>query len=108
MDTHTDVLVANDPAAYRDMLASELPFLRPHLTVLQVDPADLEAAVVRLRPRLVVCSELTELVRQHASAWIMLYPNGANQAIVDVAGQQRRLLNPGLTDVLIAVDVATA
>ena len=102
------VLVANEPAGYRDTLASELPHLRPSLTVFLVDPADLDATVARMRPRLVICSELTASIRQHASASIVLYPEGRNQAILEVNGQRQVLWNPRLVELLAVVDVATA
>ena len=106
MPVNRHILVANEPAAYRDMLGSEVPRLRPHLAVLLVDPADLDAAVVNIRPLLVICSELTEIVRQHAIASIVLYPEGRNEAILDIAGEQRLLPNPELTDLLAAIDAA--
>jgi hypothetical protein len=91
---------------YRGVLASELSLLRPTLPVALVEPADLDSAVARIHPRLVICSEVTEIVRQHAVASIVLYPNGTNRAILDVDGQQQVLPNPDLTDLLIAVDAA--
>ena len=106
MPVKPHILVANEPAAYRDMLGSEVPRLRPHLTVLLVDPTDLDAAVVDIRPRLVICSELTEITRQHAAASIVLYPEGRNHAILDIAGEQRMLPDPELTDLLAAIDAA--
>ena len=106
MKPRPDILVANEPAMYRGVLASELSLLRPTLPVALVEPADLDSAVARIHPRLVICSEVTEIVRQHAVASIVLYPNGTNRAILDVDGQQQVLPNPDLTDLLIAVDAA--
>ena len=108
MEAHAHVLVANDPPTYREMLGSELPLLRPRLTVLLVDPADLDEAMARMRPRLVICSELTDSVRQYANAAIVLYPDGRNQAILDIAGAQQVLPNPAVSDLLAAIDAATA
>jgi hypothetical protein len=107
MAAHAHVLVANEPTSYRDLLATELPRLRPRLTVLLVDPADLDEALAQLRPRLVICSELTESVRQHVPASIVLYPDGRNQAIVEIGGAHQVLPNPGLRDLLAAIDAAT-
>ena len=106
MPTPPHILVANEPAAYRDMLASELPRLRPHLTVLQVEPADLDSVVTRIHPRLVICSRLTHAIRQHATALIVLYPHGTNRAILDIDGEQQVLPNPELTELLAAIDNA--
>jgi hypothetical protein len=91
---------------YRGVLASELSLLRPSLPFVLVEPADLNAAVARIQPQLVICSQLTKMVRQHATASIVLYPNGTNRAILDVDGQQQVLLNPDLSELLVAVDAA--
>jgi hypothetical protein len=106
VEPRTDILVANEPAMYRGVLASELTLLRPGLPVAMVEPADLDMAVARIHPRLVICSQLTKIVRQHATASIVLYPNGANRAILDVDGQQQVLPNPDISDLLVAVDAA--
>jgi len=91
---------------YRGVLASELSLLRPTLPVALVEPDDLDTVVARIRPRLVICSQLTEVVREHAGASIVIYPNGGNWAILDVDGKQQVLPNPELTDLLGAVDAA--
>ena len=106
MEPHPNILVANEPAMYRGVLASELSLLRPSLPIATVEPADLDTAVAHIHPRLVICSQLTKIVRQHATASILLYPNGTNRAILDVDGQQQVLPNPDLTDLLDAVDTA--
>jgi hypothetical protein len=106
VEPRPDILVANEPALYRYVLASELTLLRPSFPVAQVDAADLDSTVSRIRPRLVICSQLTEIVRQNVTTSIVLYPDGTNQAILDVDGQQRVLPNPELTDLLVAVDTA--
>ena len=106
MTAHPQILVANEPLVYRDVLSSQLPRLRPGLTVLVVEPAELDEAVARLRPRLVICSELTEAVHQFATAALVLDPLGTNRAVLTIDGQHRVLLNPRLADLLAAVDTA--
>ena len=106
MSAHPQVLVANEPLLYRDLLDSVLPRLRPNLTVLLVDPADLDDAVARLRPQLVLCSELTDAVRQFATTAIVLDPSDTRREILTVEGQQQVLLNPQLAELLAAVDAA--
>jgi hypothetical protein len=106
VEPRPDILIANEPAMYRGVLASELSLLRPSLPFVLVEPADLNAAVARIQPQLVICSQLTKMVRQHATASIVLYPNGTNRAILDVDGQQQVLLNPDLSELLVAVDAA--
>src|SRR5215213_5018581 len=106
MNAQLQILVANEPALYRDVLSSQLPGLRPGLTVLRVDPVELDEAVARLRPRLVICSELTEAVRQFATAALVLDPLGTNRAVLTIDGQHQVLRNPRLADLLAAVDTA--
>jgi hypothetical protein len=106
VEPRPDILVAIEPAMYRGVLATELSLLRPSLRVALVEPADLDTAVARFHPRLVICSQLTKIVRQHAAASIVLYPNGTNRAILDVDGQQQVLPTPDLTNLMIAVDAA--
>jgi hypothetical protein len=106
MSAHPQILVANEPTLYRDVLGSGLSRLRPGLTVLLVDPADLDAAVARLHPRLVICSELTDAVRQFASTALVLDSDGTKCTILTADGQHQVLLHPRLSDLLAAVDAA--
>jgi hypothetical protein len=106
MTAHPQILVANEPLVYRDVLGSQLPRLRPGLTVLRVDPADLDEALAQLRPRLVICNQVTESIRQFATAALVLAPQSPDRAVLTVAGQDQVLLNPRLADLLAAVDTA--
>jgi hypothetical protein len=106
MSVQPQILVAIEPAVYRDLLASELPRLRPGLTVLRVDPADLDEALAQLRPRLVICNQVTDRIRQFATAALLLAPQSPDRAVLTVDGQHQVLLNPRLADLLAAVDTA--
>ena len=106
MTAPPQILVANEPLVYRDVLSSQLPRLRPGLTVLRVDPVELDEAVARLRPRLVICNEVTDSIRQFATASLVLDPLGTNRAVLTVDGQHQVLRNLRLTDLLVAVDTA--
>jgi len=77
------ILVANEPRMYRDVLATALQALRPHVAVMTSDPADLDRNVARFEPHLVLCTHLTEAVQTDCLAWIVFYPNGTR--IVEVA-----------------------
>ena len=107
MESQLHILVANEPSTYRQVLATELPLLRPRFRVLAVDPADLDTAVAQLRPLLVICSRLTEAIRGQAIAAIVLYPDGNDCAFIDTGGQPLRLSSPRLTDLLAAIDAIT-
>lgn len=56
------VLVANEPCAYREAITGALQELRPHIEFNAVEPDGLDGEVARLRPHLVVCSQITAAV----------------------------------------------
>jgi hypothetical protein len=97
------ILVANEPCAYREAITDVLRELRPHIEVNAVEPEGLDGEVARLRPHLVVCSQITVAV-QALLAWVMLYPNGENHAVISTAGEQVRVENVRFGDLLSAID----
>jgi hypothetical protein len=97
------VLVANEPCAYREAITDVLRELRPHIEVNAVEPEGLDGEVARLRPHLVVCSRITAAVST-LLAWVMLYPDGENRAVISTAGEQVMLDNVGFDDLLSAID----
>ncbi|HET8632332.1 MAG TPA: hypothetical protein VFL91_33320 [Thermomicrobiales bacterium] len=97
------VLVANEPALYREVLVAAFAQLRPHAEVVAVEPAALDTAVRDRAPHLVICSRLSALVEASAPAWVVLYPGGEDRAVVRVGGRRtetRGLEFPGLLAVL--------
>ena len=79
------VLVANEPRAYRETLVAAVQRLRPHLEVIMVEPAALDAAVRELAPSVVVCSQFTPQVEVAVLAWVVLYPEGHHAAVLGIA-----------------------
>src|SRR3954452_1899963 len=79
---HIRIMVANEPRAYREAIGSALWELRPQTQVTIATPEELDGEVLRLHPHVVVCSELTDAVREHAMTWIVLYPNGKPLVVV--------------------------
>jgi hypothetical protein len=104
MTTGLRILVGNDPLSYRDAHAETFRHLRPQAEVVRVEPGELDAAVARLAPHLVVCSALSEVVQTRPLAWILLYPDGANLAIVSIAGVQRTIPKVTFDHLLDAID----
>ena len=100
----TCIVVANEPRAYREALAAALHELRPHLEVICIAPADLDAKVSHSSPRLVLCSRLTEAVETCCDAWILLYPNRENRAVISVAGRRTVVTNVEFSHVLSVID----
>lgn len=84
----TSVLLANEPRAYRDTLAVALRMLRPQTTIIVVDPETLDACVLQHAPHVVVCSHLTSVVEMQVPTWVVLYPNGASDAVLHVRGER--------------------
>ena len=108
MEVCLHVLVAHEPRAYRQALATVLPDLRPRLRVHLVEPANLDAAAAELRPLLVVCGRLTPAVRAHAASWVVLYPGGADWADIGGVLGERRIERPALDDLLAVIDALVA
>ncbi len=101
---HPEILIANEPQAYREAIAGAVGVLRPHLRTVELKPSDLEAALMRGRPRLVICSNLTPTVQAHAPSWILLYPDGGGYAVTSIGGQEGVLPAPALADLLAVLD----
>jgi hypothetical protein len=100
------VLLANEPRAYREALAAAVRLRCPAAVVRELDAADLDAAVARERPDLVVCSAASAAVEAGAPAWVLLYPGGARAAVVAAAGRVRVLPDLALDDLLGLLDPA--
>ncbi len=101
-----EILVANEPRAYREAIAGTLTALRPHLGLVVLEPDDLDAALVRDTPRLVICSDLTSAVRARASSWVLLHPGGAGFAAASIGGHESLLPTPTFADLLAFLDDA--
>ncbi len=82
------ILIANEPRAYRDTLALALKTLRPQATVMAVEPDDLDTEIARRHPDVAVCSRLSPTVESGVPTWVLLYPEGANMAVISVDGMR--------------------
>ena len=98
------IVLGNDPRSYREVMAAVLRTTRPDLMVREVEPAELDGAVAACRPRFVVCSEMTEAVRAHAPAWLLLYPDGVQVAVSSWDGQEAVTGSLDLAGLLALVD----
>jgi hypothetical protein len=70
-------MVANIPSAYRETIAAALRAMRPDVAVIEVDPDDVDGAVARVRPRLVICSRITTAIQRHACAGYLVHPRSS-------------------------------
>ena len=103
MDTMR-ILLANEPLAYREVIAAALLALRPQHEVFIVAPEELDSEVTRLAPQMVVCSRFSAVVQAIALAWVMLYPDGASHAVVSIAGASRTVGDIEFNSILSIVD----
>ncbi len=101
------VVVANEPRSYREAMAVACRVLRPEVEVILAEPVDLDAAVLRLDPHLVLCSRLTEGLRTGSRAWVVLYPEGAARAVISVAGHCVTTGDLGFAALAAVIDQAT-
>lgn len=98
------MIVANEPQAYRDVMAGAVRELRPHVEVVMVHPDDLNAAVQSLVPQVVLCSREATVVETVPLATIVLYPGGRSLAVVTVEGRRRTSTSLDFDAVLAIVD----
>jgi hypothetical protein len=110
MEQKMRVLVANEPRAYREVIADALPKLRPLVEVFPAEPEELEREAMRVQPHLILCSRKVEdaLARTgHLLAWMVLYPDGQDRAEVGGTASERATLlleDVALDDLLRVVD----
>ena len=97
------VILANEPDAYRSLLAAELPFLRPNLRVLEVDPAELDAAVITYHPAVVISSRALDLVPAPPCSILILRAEAVDSSIESC---DEIIDNPRLSDILHVIDRA--
>lgn len=103
MDTLCIVL-ANEPHAYREVLASALQHLRPHYRTEIATPETLDGTVAQLHPQFVVCNRASAIVQLLARTWIVLYPDGERRAVISVDGCQTSVVDLELERILTLAD----
>ena len=101
--TQTDVLIGHKMALYGEVLTAAFRAKRPELVVHAVTPADLDEMVRTLRPHIVICSAVTATIADFSQAWIALYPDETDQAIVSVAGLNHTIPHATLNQLLTVV-----
>ncbi len=102
------IVVANAPRLYQQLVVALLAARRPQHAVLTRAPGRLDAALPRLAPDLVICSQLTTVVQTHAPAWLLLYPGGVDLGVFQAAGRRTILDAVTAADLLACVDRAAA
>ncbi len=98
------ILVANEPSAYRDVIAAAFRARRPAAAVRAVAPEALDGEVVCQAPHLVICSALSETVETRAHAWVLLYPGGTTRVVTSLAGRRATTADITFEELLALVD----
>jgi hypothetical protein len=100
------VLIANEPRAYRDVQGGMLRELCPWAEIHITEPWQIPAEFDSFRPHLVICSELTDPIKDRAFAWVLLYPDDANLAVACVDNRQWVIQRVSMEDLVGVVEEA--
>ncbi len=98
------VVLANAPRSYRESLAAAFKRLRPQVSFITAEPAELDGVIRQEHPHLVVCSSLSTTIEQHTRAWIVLPPDGQSSAVLHATGEVRLLGALDLAGLLAVID----
>ncbi len=82
------IVLANEPRAYRDVMAAAFRSLRPELEIVTMEPDNLGAYLAQSEPAVVVYSQQGDGLPPRVFAWVLLYPDGENRATVSVAREE--------------------
>ncbi len=82
------IVLANEPRAYRDVMAAAFRSLRPEMEIVTVEPDDLGSYLAEAEPAVVVYSRQGDGMPPRVFAWVLLYPDGENRATVSVAREE--------------------
>jgi hypothetical protein len=100
--TKMRIVVANEPRAYRDVIAAAIGVLRPRFDVLEIEPDQLDGAVLRCDPHVVICSRRSATIAAGAFTSLVLYPDVVGGATMWQAGKPT-VLDDVTFDTLLAI-----
>ena len=103
----TRLLMANEPYAYREVIAGAVRVIRSDIEVMVVEPLKLDGAVGDFKPDIVICSAATKTVKSEVRVWVELYPKLGAQSTVSIGGECSEIAGIQLSDLLSIVDSAT-
>jgi hypothetical protein len=98
------LLMANEPRAYREVIAEAVRELRPGVEVRTVEPGALDEAISEFQPDMVICSKATEAVREGVLTWLELYPEFSANSVASVNGETATFGEIQLPDILSVID----
>jgi hypothetical protein len=97
------VLLANEPRSYREVIAEVVRRLLSGVEAITVEQDELDDAIGRFAPDLIICSNVTATVMSSAPIWVDLYPGYGARAIVSVDGSREEFAEIQLADLLSLV-----
>ncbi len=98
------VLLANEPRAYREAMASAFRRLRPDAEIVVAESDELDEQIRDLRPHLVLSSQPARSLEDRPLPHVLLYPEGESKALVNIDGQQTTIADVDLEDLLWVID----
>ncbi len=100
------VLMANEPRAYREGIAVVISQLRPEVEIMIVEPNVLATSIGRFSPDMVICSKATAALKGGVRVWVELYPQNAALSVASICGRRKEYAEIQLLDLLSIVDKA--
>lgn len=94
------VLIANDPRAYRETIAVAIGMLCPDVRIIVADPEKVDDFVTMYQPQIVLCSHLTAVIEAQVPTWAVLYPDGSENALLQMRGKRSRVPNIELNGIV--------
>jgi hypothetical protein len=100
------ILVALDDVyrVYREVIATGIRLLRPHVEVVSAGLEALEERVARLDPHMVICNLPATAVPNAILAWVELSIDPTRPSVVSVGGSRSELSNPRLDALVQVID----
>ncbi len=102
------VIVANEPRAYREVIAAAVAGVRPDVEIITVLPEELEAAVARYAPDLVVCSTECAVAIGSPRTCVSLYPGGESLSVISRGGQRTEVADIQFDTLVSLIDDLSA
>jgi hypothetical protein len=98
------ILISSELNLHREVLQGVLHAQRPHLPVHAVAPAELDALPTGCEPRLVICNDEAVIRQMHPSAWILIFADGQNVALVGIGDARRTLPDASMEELVSVID----
>lgn len=99
-----DVLIATELPLHREVLASTFRTLRPDFLVRAISHDELDLMLCELRPLVVISSAPDASTCACFLAWITLYPDDRDEAVIEIDGVRRVIPNASIDQLLGVMD----